>query len=163
MKGKKLVYLFLALLLPGCIFVFLKFFGKNEFAVQPLYESVAPISRHECHPVTLPYHVPDSIGRTINNTNDSLVMVIFGDISAEGKSQLNRVHEELAGASLQLYQVRINDPRSPYWKSCIFFLREPFNLILVDNHKRIRGEYNINDREDVDRLLTEITIILRKF
>jgi hypothetical protein len=163
MKGKKLIYLFLALLLPGCIFVFLKLFGKNEFAVQPLYESVAPTSPNECQPVTLPYLIPDSIARTINSKNDSLVLVLFGDLSNEGKSQLDRVNEELAGGSLIEYQVRNNDPRISYWRSCIFFVREPFNLILVDNHKRIRGEYNINDREDVDRLLTEITIILRKF
>jgi hypothetical protein len=125
MKGKKLIYLFLALLLPGCIFVFLKLFGKNEFAVQPLYESVAPTLPNECQPVTLPYLIPDSIGRTINSKNDSLVLVLFGDLSAEGKSQLDRVKEELAWGSLIEYQVRDNDPGISYWRSCIFFVREP--------------------------------------
>ena len=42
MKQKKTVFLFLALILPICIFLFLKFFGKNEFAVEPLYVDVYP-------------------------------------------------------------------------------------------------------------------------
>jgi hypothetical protein len=163
MKGKQFIYLFLALLFPGCIFVFLKFFGKNEFAVAPLYQTVAPVASAECPGIKMPYLVPDSVLNAIEIENDSLVLVVFGDLTAEGKSQLNRVDDAFSDAPLHEFQVLNDHVRYPTWHSCIFFLREPFNLVLVDNHRQIRGEYNINDREDVDRLLTEIAIILRKF
>ena len=35
---KKIIVLFLALLLPVAIFIFLKSFGKNEFEVKPMFQ-----------------------------------------------------------------------------------------------------------------------------
>ncbi len=42
MKGKQLDISLYSAPLLGCIFIFLKIFGKNEFAVQPLYQTEAP-------------------------------------------------------------------------------------------------------------------------
>lgn len=163
MKGKQIIYLLIALLLPGCIFVFLKFFGKNRFAVEPLFQAEAPVPIAGCPPVIIPYQIPESIHREINATNDSLVVVVFGTLSSEGKSQLARVHESFGGESIHDVQLSDQESANSLWRSCIFFLKEPFNLVLVDNHRKIRGHYNIDDREDIDRLLTEITIILGKY
>lgn len=163
MKGKQAIYLFLALLFPGCIFIFLKIFGKNEFAVQPLYQTEAPAVPNGCTPVTTPYLIPDSVFRQILPGNDSLSVIVMDDLSAEGKTQWERVAESFPNDPIHYMQLKSNDVKAASWRSCIFFLKEPFNLVLVDNHRRIRGEYDINDREDVDRLLTEITIILRKY
>ena len=46
---------------------------------------------------------------------------------------------------------------------CIFILEEPFDVALVDNKGRIRGQYNSADREEVDRLITELAILIRKY
>jgi hypothetical protein len=163
MKGKQFIFLLIALVLPGCVFVFLKIFGKNEFAVEPLYNSVAPEVPPGCSPVTVPYYVPDSIVKELNFRQDSLVLVMLGDLSADGVTQLKRVDEEYNNDPIHQTVIGGSDPRMSSWKQCIFFLREPFDLVLVDRKGALRGQYNSNDREDVDRLLTEITIILKKY
>jgi hypothetical protein len=170
MKGKQLIFLLIALVLPGCVFVFLKIFGKNEFAVEPLYSAVAPEVPAGCSPVTVPYYVPDSIVKQLNFRQDSLsadkaglVLVMLGDLSADGITQLKRVDEEYNTDPVHQTVIGGSDPRMSSWKKCIFFLKEPFDLVLVDRKGALRGQYNSNDREDVDRLLTEITIILKKY
>lgn len=163
MKGKKLTYLAIALLLPGCIFVFLKIFGENEFAVEPLYSTVVPETPGGCYAVKAPYHIPDSVAQQLNFQKDTLVLVVMGNLSADGATQLNRVEEQSKTDPLHMFLVGNSDRRLRIWKKCIFFLKEPFDLVLVDKKGSLRGQYNSNDREDVDRLLTEITIILKKY
>jgi hypothetical protein len=161
MKGK-FIYLFLALLLPGLVFVFLKLFGRNEFAVAPLYQTTAPASR-ACGPVTIPYQVPDSVMSQLPLGNDSLVVVVFGEMSVDGEAQFTRVQAESKDDAVQLIAFKLPSPKNVAWKQCSFFLAEPFNTVLVDYTGRIRGEYDMNDRKEVDRLLTEMTIILKKY
>ena len=48
MLNKKTLFLFLALVLPIGIFLFLKFFGRNEFSVEPLYTRVYPEVTEGC-------------------------------------------------------------------------------------------------------------------
>jgi hypothetical protein len=163
MKGKQLIFLLIALVLPGCVFVFLKIFGKNEFAVEPLYNAVAPEVPAGCSPVTVPYQVPDSIVKQLDFRQDSLVLVALGDLTADGITQLKRVDEEYSTDPIRQTVIGSSDPRMSFWKQCIFFLKEPFDLVLVDREGALRGQYSSNDREDVDRLLTEITIILKKY
>lgn len=163
MKGKQLTYLAIALLLPGSIFVFLKIFGENEFAVEPLYTTVAPEVPAGCYAVKAPYHLPDSVLQQLNFQEDTLVLVVMGNLSADGAIQLHRVEEQTKTDPLHMILVGNNVRRLRLWKKCIFFLKEPFDLVLVDKKGALRGQYNSNDREDVDRLLTEITIILKKY
>jgi len=164
MKGKKqLIYLAIALILPGSVFVFLKMFGKNEFAVEPLYATVAPEVPAGCSSVTVPYHVPDNIVGQLNFLHDSLVLVVFGSPTFYGVNQLKRVDEQYKTDPLHQFVIGNDDPRIASWKKCIFFLKEPFDLVLVDRKGVLRGQYISKDREDVDRLLTEITIILKKY
>ena len=163
MKGNKIIFLFLAFLLPVCIFLFLKFFGKNEFAVEPLYSTIAPDVQEGCAPVSIPYYVPDSITNALSFGNDSLVLVIFGKPDKEGATQLMRIDEEFPEDRIQQKIITDADPHFSSWKKCIFFLKEPFDVILVDRKGVIRGQYVSNDREEIDRLLTEIAIILKKY
>jgi len=158
----KFIYLFLALLLPGVIFVFLKLFGRNEFAVEPLYQSTAPVAPG-CVQVQAPYYVPDSVLSQLNFRTDSLVAIVFHEKSDEGIAQLNRVKEEVKGDPIHLVTIDSITARTESWKQCSFFLKEPFNTVLVDYKGRIRGEYTMRDRKEIDRLLTEITIILKKY
>ena len=64
MRGKKALFLFLALALPICIFVFLKMFGRNEFDVPLLYDKGVLQKPAECNVVyNEPYTIADSIMR----------------------------------------------------------------------------------------------------
>lgn len=163
MKGNKVIFLFLAFLLPVLIFLFLRFFGKNEFAVEPLYSTEAPEVPSGCSPVSIPYHVPDSIKKSLALENDTLTLLVFGKPDKEAKTQLARIDEEFAGDALHKKIIEPTYPEYTSLKQCIFFLKEPFDLVLVDRSGTIRGQYVNNDREDVDRLLTEIAIILKKY
>ena len=161
MKGKQFIYLFAALLLPVCVFVFLKIFGKNEFAVEPLYVSESPEISSGCDSVTVPYYVPDSVMNQLDFKKDSLVAVIFGNPDKAAQTQLKRIDEEFNKDAI--HKVFVADQTHKTWRSCVFFMKTSNTLALVDYRGRIRGVYNPDDREDIDRLLTEITIILKKY
>jgi len=48
-------------------------------------------------------------------------------------------------------------------RRCLFFLDNDLNVVMLDRRGAIRGQYTAGDRDDMDRLLTEITIILKKY
>ena len=79
MKSTKALFLFLALILPVCIFLFLKFFGRNDFEFNPLFSDAPPPGDANCLPVTTPYLVPDSVTSQLSIGNDSLVVIAFND------------------------------------------------------------------------------------
>lgn len=162
MKKQKAIFLFLALIFPICIFIFLKLFGKNEFAVEPLYFDTYP-DASDCNiSVDLPYSIPDSVRRQLPLNADSLVLIAFGEMNIESTNQLKRVRDEFKDDPLALFYVTLST-KNTFWKKCIFFLKEPLDLVLVDSRGVIRGQYQSSDREEVDRLLTEVTIILKKY
>ena len=163
MQGRKNLYLFIALLLPRCVFIFLKLFGKNEFAVAPLFVDVMPEVQPGCAAVSIPYHTPDSIVQKLDFKNDSLVLISFGEPNQEGINQLKRVDEQHQSDPIHQVHIPSSDYRYTTWNNCIFFLKEPFDLVLVDRKGVIRGQYTSNDLDEMDRLITEITIILRKY
>ncbi len=162
MQGKKILFLFLALLFPICVFIFLKMFGKNEFAVPPLYQDTPPEIQAGCTPVKLPYKVPHKIQDAIIAPTDSLVLVYFKstDPSNESQNQIIRTEKEFEKDPLTIITA---DTLIAQYRSCVFFLKEPNDLILIDHSGLIRGQYVSNDREEVDRLITEVDIILKKY
>lgn len=161
MKSKKGILLFLALLLPGLIFVMLKFFGRNQFNVEPLYQTTAPDLEANCGNVSLPYHIPDSVLTKLPLDGDSLVCIHFNSESGEANAQLQRAVDAFAADPVSI--TSSNPLTHKSWKECIFFLREPFDLVLVDKRGVIRGQYIASDRDEMDRMITEITILLKKY
>lgn len=158
MKSKKIIFLFVALLVPSIIFVFLKMFGKNQFDVDVLYTDNMPEFTDKCNAsYTLPYHLPDSVFAGLNK-GDSAVFVYFGD--ANTTNFINRV---LSRYSSDPVGHKVFDRSNAALRECIFILEEPFDVALVDTKGRIRGQYNSSEREEVDRLITELAILLRKY
>lgn len=169
--NKKTVYLFLALLLPGIIFVFLKYFGKNEFAIPVYYkngiDSVSVICGGD---YSKPYALPDSILQAIGADKKQARVVIF-EPTQTSKTELNRLTdifrlEEFTKSEVTVQHgdlSGISETRYRRWTSCIFFIREPYNVILVDDENRIRGYYAVNSREEMDRLILEMQILLKKY
>jgi len=159
MKGKKALFLFLAFLLPALIFIFLKIFGKNEFAVPPLYQVEKPEVLSGCtFQPTTPYHVPDSVITGLHFDSDSLVCIWYGNLSHEGSKQFKRVM-----AVCEKYPVKQLRLDKSYQSKCVFFLKEPYDVALIDHKGLIRGQYVASDREEIDRLLIEVDIILKKY
>lgn len=162
MVNKKIIFLFLAFILPICIFLFLKFFGKNEFAVEPLYTDVYPEPIAGCPSVvSLPYSIPDSIMSQLQDTAQLMVLK-FGVFSGESANQMRRTTEEFSKDPVVVSSMPVAG-KYTYWKDCVFFLKEPFDLVLIDRMGVIRGQYNSAEREEVDRLITEVSILLKKY
>lgn len=159
MKAKGIL-LFLALLLPVCIFLFLKFFGKNEFQVAPLYMDESPAAEG-CVNVSIPYRIADSIRERIILGDHELV--ILADNVKERGNVMRRLREYFSQDPVAIQSMQDKFTDVGFARRCIFFLKEPFDLVLVDKEGQIRGQYNSREREEVDRLQVEVSIILRKF
>ena len=159
---KKGILLFLALLLPGCIFLFLRIFGKNEFRVEPLFQNdKVKIERTDCGAITFPYKISSDVTREIISPTDSLAIVCFDN--PDGDPIFPKLEDELKSEPVRFTVVHPgSEPRSG-WYRCVFLMTRPFNVALVDHEGTIRGQYNTADRDEIDRLKTEITIILKKF
>lgn len=185
MNIKKPILLFLALVFPVAVFVFLKFFGKNEFAVPVLFEDRFEIPVGcESFRYDIPYSIPDTLLAKFSwNSSDSISLVVFsGTTNAEQQEQsiqLNRIFTEFPPDNFSIVLlsegnvpeqtalenvrlVLVNWPQSVA-RSCVFLLNLSDNTVLIDSKKRIRGQYNTTNREDVDRLIMEIKIMLKKY
>ena len=158
MKSKKIIFLFLALLVPSIIFIFLKMFGSNQFDVEVMFQDEMPDFIVNCDAAyTLPYHLPDTVTDVVNERGDSAVFVYFGDPQA---TFINRVISRYKDDPIGHH---VFDKDDLMLKNCIFILEEPFDVALVDINGRIRGQYNSSEREEVDRLITELAILIRKY
>lgn len=161
---RKGIYLFIAFVLPGLLFVFLKYFGKNEFHVEPLFVVEGPAPVTECGAVILPYFVPDSVMKPLLAETDSLALILFDGLSdAVTNTQWNRMQREVQGGVVHFKHYADTSASERLMRQCSFLLREPFNAVLVDRSGVIRGQYNLADREEADRLIMEVAIILKKY
>jgi hypothetical protein len=165
MNGKKIVFLFLALLLPVCVFIFLKFFGRNEFNVPLLYEAGVTEKAAECSNVHYgtPYILPDSIFRLINPKETSLVIVNASETNERVSAKLKEIEMQFEADHVTIQPVSMLKAQAGYIQTCILLLQQPNTIALIDDKKQIRGHYDGNDRDELDRLEAEIKILLKKY
>jgi hypothetical protein len=159
MQGKKALYLFLALLLPVGIFIFLRTFGKNEFEVPAFYQDVAPTHSADCAGTyEAPYSVPDSVMKKLSAGKESELYVIYYVEEIQSRIKQEVKYDEVAfvdsknlgGSNIKL-------------KNCVLLVPGAEDMIVVDKDGKIRGYYVSTDREDVDRFLLELEILLKKY
>lgn len=164
MKGTKLIFLTLALLLPVAIFVFLKLFGKNEFDVPVMHQEGTIDAPADCNfAYATPYHVPDSIIRNLQLKKTDSLYVLYFDPTLS--TPMNRISVEFKWAP-----VTVVAPSSfadgtdlARLKDCVFLMQAPNSVTLLDHKNRIRGYYDGSDRDEVDRLIVEMKIILKQY
>ena len=175
---KKFLYLFLALALPGLIFLFLKKFGKNEFQVQTYFEeglkpdSVCSVSS------PAPYQVPDSIVRKIGFEVPMAIRVaIVYPFVKDDLTEVGRIKSKYAQDSVEILIISgvPNNPKSEIpitfldfnnfgnlvW--CWLRVAEPFSVVVLDKENKIRGYYDGSKRDEMDRLDMELSILLKKY
>lgn len=184
---KKLLFLFLALLLPVLIFLFLKTFGKNEFEVPVLFsDSVAAPSVCNVYSYKTPYVISDSVLEEISwNSNDSLTVIVFEDENNvnqnERRIHVTRIFTEFKTEPLHVVHVYRNTT-IPNAKSdrlttvslagddflrirnCAFLLSQATDAVIIDHKKRIRGQYDLTNRDDADRMIMqEMNILFKRY
>lgn len=163
--GRKIFYLVAALAFPIAIFLFLKFFGKNEFAVEPLYQESIP-SKGCPYAYDLPYAVPDSVRDIIADSNALAVVTLMGKEKADEADKLIRRLESLFKTdpvSFHKMDETTAGDGYPVLRECVFLLAADTTVAVIDRDGRIRGQYTPASMEDIDRLIVELKIILKKF
>ncbi len=160
MKSRQVLILLIALIFPSCIFIFLKMFGKNRFDVPHMFVEEVASGASECGvDYNLPYHVTDSVLQRIGMGDARAAYVYFADVGTEKIfARVNERYKKDPVASL-----RLDPDRESFFRKCIFLLEEPFNVVLVDSSGVIRGQYNSRERDEIDRLITEIAILIEKY
>ena len=161
--SKKVIYLLLALILPVGVFIFLRSFGKNEFAIPVYYEHGVEDQRPGClYAYSTPYRVPDSIMLQIGRTTNKPVL-LMADTSSRVIVGLKRMAEEFEPTDFQLLYSGNDSDTWDHWCACFFFLHKPWTAVLIDSENRIRGYYSPNTREETDRMIVEMKILLKKY
>lgn len=156
---KKAILLFLALLLPVAVFVFLKFFGKNEFEVPVLFADGVLTPPAGCtKEYSKPYLLDSGFMSTVRSGTAELYFIPF----AVDPAVLNRIGEESSDA-LVLVKPAVVSQDEVQVRNCTLLMPSDADLALIDKQGRIRGHYNSKKIEEVDRLIMEVKIILKEY
>lgn len=163
MGGKKIIFLFVALLLPIIIFIFLRLFGENQFDVPLIYEgSVEPPAGCN-YQYSSPYVVPDSLSQKVNLTEGNFAIV---DFSATEHLLIKQVVEGLNDDRIELVEsseTGYTEAEINTLKKCVLLIKSPVDIVVIDSKNQIRGYYASNDRDELDRLEAELKILLKKY
>jgi hypothetical protein len=156
MKNKKTIFLALALILPVVIFIFLKLFGKNQFDI-PIYykngvDSVCVTNTSK------PFQVNELVFKSINEKNQPALFTYLPN--AKETENFKHVWQEIDASKVSSVFLPAD---STQWKDCLLLIRNPWKTVLVDREKHIRGYYNLNSREETDRLIVELKILLEQY
>ena len=164
MTLRKIIFLFLALLLPVAVFVFLKTFGRNEFQVPVRHaEGTIEVPVNCQFQYATPYRIADSIMTVLHlNRNDSLFVFYF---DASLNTAMDRVAVQFQDAPITILSSGQVAGRTDarLVEECVLLMPADSSVALVDHQRRIRGYYDGRDRDEIDRLIVEIKIILKQY
>ncbi len=157
----KKIILIIALLVPIGVFVFLKMFGKNEFSIPVYYETGVENPPSDCkRNYQAPYLVPAAVLNTVDWNGRPALIVI--DSSRSVQSTLTGLDEDLVAEVQIIFLPRKGEYLAERY-TCDLLLQKPWTTVLVDDQRRIRGYYDPETREEVDRLIVELKILLKKY
>jgi len=173
---RKILLLSLALLLPGAIFLFLHFFGKNEFDVPILFREAKELPPDCAQQSQFPYMVKSSAV----DVSGGCVVLFSSGLTARGFDdalfQLGRLNNEFGpkaprvvilkktgdGLPMARNEVALDTVAYREEQKCVF-LAGPNRIVLVDREGHIRGLYPDASLEEIDRLIVEVDIIFKKY
>jgi len=187
--NKKALLLFLTIGLPVLIFLFLKGFGDNQYLIPVMYEqglgdslSTPCLDKKKEQYVVNNDLVPAGMkiihfeqldGPVLKTRLEELERVQDVFYDAEDISLNTFVNSaSIAVQDIQDYDKRIqffdgfwkrNELDSTTWanlKYCAMAMKDLDNrVVLIDKANRIRGYYNILERDETDRLILELRIL----
>src|SRR2546422_195499 len=126
--NKKNLYLFLALLLPGLVFVFLKYFGKNEFDI-PVYFTKGVDDSLACGaPLREQYHISDSAFANLKCNNCGVTLIVEGSHESDEK-YLSALENNglISGFRVIFLKNILPGDEGERFRRCVVFLRRPWN------------------------------------
>lgn len=188
--GKKVIFLFLLILLPILIFLFLKGFGRNEFSIPVYYEqglgdslSTPCLNRSNEQYIIQSSSVAEGRIKIIHFERVDGPLTLFRLEELErvqdvfGEDNQVELITSVNASSMSLQDLQDYENRiqffEGFWKRqaldsiswadlkyCAMAMTNLDNrVVLVDKQNRIRGYYNITEREETDRLILELRIL----
>ena len=170
-----------AIALPLLIPLFLTLFGKNQFGVEPLYQKDSIQVSSDCKTTyKVPYRVPEQALRELTWHNENDVTLYIFENESEDILQIlekidNSYHKEqvricfvsevgtqINPVSKPVNRVVITNEYIHKLRKCVFLMDTNASIVLIDKDRRIRGYYELRNREEIDRLLVELELILQE-
>ncbi|MEQ9424754.1 MAG: hypothetical protein RJQ09_10075 [Cyclobacteriaceae bacterium] len=183
-KLRKYLILTVAFVVPVLIYLFLKLFGQNYYALPVYYQDeTVRLEKEGCAILRAPHTVA-----FIDEASFATVIVPLPDgceNCTDSWNELRRIqqrHDEVAFNFITDKPMDCPDAlsncSSNYLSSvdlvnrmrCDLVMDIPMRIsldsakklnrwVLVDSYRKIRGYYEPNDREEIDRLILELTIL----
>ena len=150
----KRIILGVVLMLPVLIFLFLKGFGENVYQVEIFYQTDKPDSIKVCN-ASIPHKADLSEIQFDLGEHDFHLFVLEKAFGFPEKTK-NHVFQRSA------VEAQYRDMWECQFVVDIDTVSKGF-AVLVDTMRYIRGYYDLLEREELDRLKTELTIIKREY
>ncbi len=148
-------------MLPVLVFIFLKFFGKNKFDIPVFHQERVEVSGDCDLEYPVPYRVPEQSLQALHCIEGDPTVVVFFNLQGENKL---RLQNEIANKKLNLILTHGLVSEAELKKlMCIFVLPAGSNAVLVDSERKIRGYYQLESRDETDRLLVELKILFNEY
>lgn len=164
---KKVLYLFLALLLPALVFVFLKYAGRNEFNIPVYFEEGVTNPPLGCEQnYAKPYLIANSIWPIKEGIQGQANVLVFPARGLDFNKLKSAIDEEFGPGKVWLKEACLlakDSVTCNVWRKCIFLVEQPNQTVLMDKEGRLRGYYDLQLREEVDRLRVELKILMKKY
>jgi len=174
----KWIFLFLLIGLPVCIYLFLKAFGENKFEIPVYYQNGIENRVETCDNISGQYLVPNLLNFDSTLTVNLSGIIIYNLGQVKGEERLKKSNNLIMLTEkaddwhgVNLYTSNEKSLGLLVFMRCGLNLNANLNrdsliknhkLVLVDKQKRVRGYYNMLEREEIDRLITEVNILLKE-
>ncbi len=153
-------------MLPGIIFVFLKYAGKNEFNIPVYHETGVKDPPAICGlQYAVPYHLPKEVMMMTDQQHETNIL-IFPNEGLDAEKIQADIDSEFGGGKVWVKNAQLltlNATEYDQLKICIFLLNDPWQSVLFDKQGKIRGYYDLRLRDEIDRLRVEVKILLKKY
>jgi hypothetical protein len=154
----KKIILFVALPLPVLVFIFLKYFGKNEFDIPVYYSEGVNRELPGCKSYPTPYVLPDSALNAWGWTGARATLIVLNEKGIE--NNLARIADLFEPGDYATLKVK----DAPYEvKACMLLAGDTSRVVLIDDKKQIRGYYTPTYDKERNRLGVEIRILLKQY
>jgi len=154
----KKIILFVALPLPILVFIFLKFFGKNEFEVPVYWSEGVQRNVPVCGQYAAPYILPDSALTDLGWRKDKATLIVLNESGI--KNNLQRIQDLFEPGD---YHTLTLTDASYEVKTCLLLAGDTSRVVMIDDQKRIRGYYTPTSGKETDRLAVELRILLKQY
>ena len=182
----KPIILFAALILPGCIFFFLKVFGDNQFDIPTYYQEQYEFETLSCEQLSAPYAVnnrafeqltQESKNRLNSGTISIIAVALNNDDTKNYTKYIAQLKDRLEDdvQMVLLMNSTINDnahtpnadvvlgakeqQMNDIIKCTLLITDNDNKWVLLDKENRIRGYYK-NTQKEIDRLAGEVKVLL---